>query len=282
MRAMPTPPLDQTRRETRLAAVAVMLVLLVAVVILYLFPDDTERLFAWTIRPRMTPLLMGANYAAGALFFARVALGRRWHAVEHGLPAVATFAALALVATLLHLDRFHAGHIAFYTWTIVYVISPFLIAWLWLRNRAADNHAPDPGDSTVSATARRLTGVGSVVLLGLALTMFAAPSLFIPLWPWTLTPLTARVVAAFFALPGVTGLLLSREPRWSAWRWLVESAILGLGLTALGVPRAWADFQPLGLADWLYVVSLVALIAGLVGFYLTMQSRRTSVLPDAA
>ena len=282
MHSTPTLPDDPIRPEARIAALAVMLVLLTAVAILYLFPDDTERLFAWTIRPRMTPLLMGANYAAGALFFGRVALGRHWHRLRHGFLAVAVFAALALTATVLHLDRFHPGHISFYAWTTVYAISPFLIVWLWLRHRQVDQGSPEPGDAVVPALVRRLTGLGSVVLLALALGMFALPTVFIPLWPWTLTPLTARVVAAFFALPGVTGLLLAREPRWSAWRWLIESAILGLGLTALGIPRAWDDFQPAGPADWLYVVSLLGLIAGLTAFYLRMQSRRASALPNTA
>lgn len=282
MHSTPTTQNDTIHRETRIASAAVMLVLLVAVVILYLFPDDTDRLFAWTIRPRMTPLLMGANYAAGALFFARVAIGRHWSYVRHGFLAVATFAGLALIATLLHLDRFHAGHISFYAWTIVYILSPFLIVWLWRRQGAADSGAAEAGAAVVPALVRRLTGAGSVVLLGLALVMFAVPAPFISLWPWMLTPLTARVIAAFFSLPGVTGLLLAREARWSAWRWLIESAIVGLGLTAIGVARAWDDFQPLGPADWLYVVSLLGLIAGLVGFYLVMQSRRASVLADAA
>ncbi|WP_341472111.1 hypothetical protein [Candidatus Chlorohelix allophototropha] len=32
--------------------------LLVAFVLLYLFPNDTDTLFAWTIKPTMTPLIM--------------------------------------------------------------------------------------------------------------------------------------------------------------------------------------------------------------------------------
>ena len=282
MPSTPTTHNDTIHPVTRLAGAAVMLVLLTAVVILYGFPDNTESLFAWTIRPRMTPLLMGANYAAGALFFARVAFGRHWSYVRHGFLAVAVFAGLALIATLLHLDRFHAGHISFYAWTIVYIVSPFLIVWLWYRHRLTDSGAAETGDAVVPALVRRLTGIGSAVLLVLSLVMFIAPAPFIPLWPWMLTPLTARVIAAFFTLPGVTGLLLAREPRWSAWRQLVESAALGLGLTALGVVRAWDDFQPIGAADWLFIISLVGLVAGLIGFYLVMQNRRASVLRPAA
>src|SRR5437870_11256799 len=64
---------DRIRGETRIVGVLVVKVLASAFLVLYLFADRTDELFAWTIRPRATPLLMGAGYASGVYFFARTA-----------------------------------------------------------------------------------------------------------------------------------------------------------------------------------------------------------------
>ena len=53
---------DRVLRATRITAAVLVPVLVTAAVILYLFPDDTERLFAWPMRPRPTALVMGAGY----------------------------------------------------------------------------------------------------------------------------------------------------------------------------------------------------------------------------
>ena len=70
---------DRVLRSTRLTAALLVPILVTAAVILYLFPDDTERLFAWPIRPRATALVMGAGYLTGAYFFGRLALASLWH-----------------------------------------------------------------------------------------------------------------------------------------------------------------------------------------------------------
>ena len=46
--------------------------LVVAFVVLYPWPGDTQRWFAWTIKPTMTPMILGSAYLGGALslFFA--------------------------------------------------------------------------------------------------------------------------------------------------------------------------------------------------------------------
>ncbi len=66
---------DRVLIETRVVAAIVIPVLLLAFVILYLNPDQTNLHFAWTIKPNMTPIAMGAGYLMGAYFFARVIAG---------------------------------------------------------------------------------------------------------------------------------------------------------------------------------------------------------------
>ena len=50
----------------------VVVVLLPALVILWGIPGETADLWAWTIKPDLAPIFMGAGYGAGAYFFARV------------------------------------------------------------------------------------------------------------------------------------------------------------------------------------------------------------------
>jgi hypothetical protein len=57
---------DRVLPETRWLSALIVPFLLVAFVLLYVFPSDTDRLFAWTIRPDMTPLIMGAGYISGS------------------------------------------------------------------------------------------------------------------------------------------------------------------------------------------------------------------------
>jgi hypothetical protein len=142
---------DEIFLFTKIAAFFVVLILISGSVILYLFPDNTDRLFAWTINPRMTPLVMGAGYAAGAFFFLRTILAKRWHHVGLGILPITIFSAAMGIATLLHWDRFNHQHITFVLWTITYIVTPFLIPFIWLRNRVTDPGIGDTGVHFLSA-----------------------------------------------------------------------------------------------------------------------------------
>src|SRR6478752_1478625 len=66
---------------TQIMAASIIVVLFLAFLALYIFPDRTETDFAWTILPRTSALLIGAGYTAGAYFFARLILDKKWHRV---------------------------------------------------------------------------------------------------------------------------------------------------------------------------------------------------------
>src|SRR5438552_15922805 len=75
---------DRMLPETRVLGAIIVPFLLVAFVMLYFFPGNTDTLFAWTIHPDMTPLIMGAGYISGSYFFGRVITAKRWHMVHLG------------------------------------------------------------------------------------------------------------------------------------------------------------------------------------------------------
>lgn len=224
-------------------ALLVTPILAAAGVILYGSPHATEQLWAWSMGPEMTALAVGGGYLAGALLFLRAARQSRWHCVAVVFPAVTVLTVLLLAATLLHWDRFNHGHAAFWAWFVVYLITPVLLPVVWLANRRRDPGLPAPGTPLVPRWVRTVVGAVGAVQLTAALTFFVLPAAATAVWPWELTPLTARTVAAFLAFIGAMWLAFLFEARWSALRLHVESATLGLVLVALGPARAAGDFS---------------------------------------
>jgi hypothetical protein len=60
---------DRVLPLTRGIAAFIVPFLVVAFAVLYLWPGDTDRLFAWPIRPTMTAMVLGSAYLGGAYFF---------------------------------------------------------------------------------------------------------------------------------------------------------------------------------------------------------------------
>lgn len=265
---------------TRGIAVLVIPFLLVAFVILYLTPVQTERWFAWALRPTMSAMMLGSAYAGGVLFFTSVWRSRRWHEVANGFPAVATFATLLGVATVVHWDRFDHDHVAFYAWAGLYFTTPVLVAAAWWRNRA---HAPQRigaigADDRLPPVVRVvLAGVGATAAV-VAFLLFAVPTSMVELWPWSLTPLTARVMSALFALPGVVGLAMTLDPRWSAAKPLVQAQLLSIALILVAAMRARHEFDWTSPTPWGFVVGLAALMTLLVATAATMDARARRTL----
>jgi len=267
---------DRVLPGTRVLAVVLVPILVAAFVILYGFPADTGRLFAWTISPQLTPMVLASAYLGGAWFFVRVAGERRWAAVGAGFMAVCLFATLLGIATVLHWDRFNHGHLAFWLWATLYFAAPLLVLGAWVANaRVAAPPRPDEPRITPGARAVIATGGGLALVQGLVL--FAFPSLMIPLWPWQLTPLTCRVVGAIFCL-GSAGLVVIRDARWERLRLLAEVAIVMLTLMLVGGLRARGDLHTDRLLTWLLGVGLVGALIGSVVLWWTMRGPRTRPL----
>jgi hypothetical protein len=272
---------DRILPEVKWIGAIVVLVLITAFVILYLLPDRTSDFFAWKITPQMTPLLMGGGYLGGAYFFVRVVMATRWHTISHGFIPITVFTWFMLFATLLHMDKFTPGHLAFYTWFSLYIITPLLIPFLWFRNRAADPGNIEPGEIIVPQIARNIASVLGVFLLGVAVMLFILPFLGengLNLWAWKVSPLTMQVIAGWCALTGAAGPVLGRERRWSAWKYLAEGQSVALVLILLGAVRSWGDYRPGNVSTWFFLGLLSFILLCNVVLYITMESRRRKAL----
>jgi hypothetical protein len=262
---------DRVFRSTRILGIVIVPFLVVAFALLYFFPDDTRHWFAWNVQPTITPLVMGAGYVAGAYFFTRVALETHWHRVHVGFLPVTAFTLFMAIGTFAHLDRFATHHVAFWIWVGLYVTTPVLVPLAWWRNRASDPRTAEPGEPPLPAHVRTaLLVVGSAQSL-VALVLLLWPHTMIEHWPWLLTPLTAQTLGGWFALPGVTALMMGIDGRWSAIQITLESQLIGLALILLGTARAWEDVDASNALAYVFVAGLAALFAALLTLRVRMQ-----------
>ncbi|MFU8772237.1 MAG: hypothetical protein ACNA8H_07440 [Anaerolineales bacterium] len=265
---------DRIFTITRWVVAAVIPFLLAAFVILYFFPDNTTDLFAWTISPRMTPLLMGAGYITGAYFFLQTLRSRQWHAVAVGFLPVALFATTMGITTLLHWERFNHNHPSFFAWVFLYATTPFIVFLVWLNNRRTDPLEPDEKEVIIEKGTRRAFSLIGVAVLLLGLLLFLFPQTFLPWWPWQLTPLTARVGGGWFMMPGLFAILLARDRRWSSARLALESLALSLILLLAALPRAWDNFRFDNPFTWVFFAGAILALVGIAVVYIRMEGRR--------
>ena len=144
----PRPPTAYTRA----VALGIVPFLVVASVMLYLLPTRTEQLFAWTIAPPISAMFLGSAYVGGLVFFLHVVRAARWEQVKYGFPAVLLFSILLAIATVLHWDRFHFGHVSFIVWATLYFLTPVLVAAVLAvqhtRTRRRPRATPEAGEQS--------------------------------------------------------------------------------------------------------------------------------------
>ncbi|MGE5073576.1 MAG: hypothetical protein ACM3MF_09120 [Anaerolineae bacterium] len=264
---------DRIRLETKITAAVIVVVLLLAFLALYVFPENTATDFAWTIQPRTSAILIGAGYTAGAYFFLRLLFEKRWHRVQAGFLPITAFTVCMLLATLLHWGRFHQGQLPFYSWFIIYLLTPFAVPFLWWRNRSTAATELEPGDVRFSPLARTVLRVGAALGILAFVIVFVQPAILIGLAPWKLTELTARVFAGWSILTLATVYSIAADGRWSAARILVESAMVGLALTLLAMPRMWADFDPAKPMTYAFVGGIAVTVIVFLLLHIWMDAR---------
>jgi len=269
----PAPAQDRVLPATRVLSVVIIPFLLVAFVILYFYPtaEDTAHLFAWKIMPPFTPMVLGSVYLGGSYFFLRAARATEWHRVEGGFISVGLFATLMGIATIIHWDKFIHSNVAFWLWAGLYFTTPFLVFWVWFLNRREESQTTG-SDLLLSPIA-----AGLIVVLGAAASassvfLFLFPRTAVRIWPWTLTPLTARVMGAIFAL-GFAGVGALSDKRWSGARILLQVEGFMLALILVAAIRAHGDFHTGRPLTWVFGAGFVALAVATASLYLRMEGQ---------
>jgi hypothetical protein len=183
---------------------------LIAGVLLFGLATETDDYFSWTIEPPLTAAFLGAAYWAAFVLLAWSAVQESWLRARAAIPPVLAIAALLLIATLAHLDKFDFDSVFGWFWTIVYVLVTPLLVVLLARERRLEPPAIEPGPS-IPLWLRAVLSLQAGVMLALGAALMIGPEDAAELWPWTLTPLTGRAIGAFLIGFGVAAAFAVRD-----------------------------------------------------------------------
>jgi hypothetical protein len=264
---------------TRGLSVAIVPFLVVAFAVLYPWPSDTGRLFAWHIVPTMTPMVLGSAYLGGAYFFIRAASASHWHTVKGGFVPVTVFASLLGIATIVHWTKFTHDHVAFWLWAGLYFTTPFLVLAAWLRNRRLDRRVSAEDLLLPAGATWSLAFVGAAAVVSGAL-LYLWPAAAMRVWPWSLTPLTARTLGAVLCL-GVAGLGAPIDRRWAAARVPLQAALVMVVLMFVAGLRAHAEFDAGNALTWVFLVGFIGVIVAIAVLSWRMDQRASRMNQQA-
>jgi hypothetical protein len=261
----------------RLLIVAGALVFLAGVQ-LFVLSEHTDRYFAWTIDVPLTAAFLGAGYWASVALEWLAAREATWARARIAVPAVFVFTVLTLVATLVHLDLFHLDgdnslltRTVTWAWLAIYVFVPLAMLVL-IVTQLQRSGEDSPRGRPLPYWMRIVLSVQAAVLLGLGVALFVEPERSASLWPWALTPLTGRAVAAW--LLGVAVAAVHTVWENDAHRVRVAFAsYAALGVLQLVALVRFPDVVSFsGPKPWIYVLFLISLLV--VGLYGWLVLRR--------
>lgn len=171
---------------------------------LVLLTTRTDRYFAWTIEPPLTAAFLGANYWASALLALLASRETVWARGRISISVALAFAPLTTTATLIHIDRFHLDSFYGWFWVVAYAVYPAMLGAMFVRQLRVPGGDP-PRERSLPGWVRATLGGHAAIMIPLGVALFVAPDTVGRLWPWTLTPLTGRVVAAWLLALGLLG-----------------------------------------------------------------------------
>jgi peptidoglycan/LPS O-acetylase OafA/YrhL len=166
----------------------------IAGLLLFVGATRTDDYFSWTIAPPLTAAFLGAAYWAAAVLFLWASAQRDWPTIRIAALPEVTVAVLLLLATQLHLEKFHSNVFGYF-WVAVYAIAAPVLIYL-LVTHGGGRSDPAPG-APMPNWLRLLLGAQAALFGVYGIGLFLSPSGFGAAWPWPLTPLTAQAVASF-------------------------------------------------------------------------------------
>jgi hypothetical protein len=235
---------------------------------LFGFSLRTNEFFAWTVANPLTAAFFGANFWGACVIEALGARERLWVNARIAVWPVFVYTTAMLVVSLVYLGQFHLGpafaahtRVVAWGWLVIYAVVPLLMAVILVRQLQIRGIDP-PIIAPPPRWLMWLTGVQAVLFLAIGAILLATPSRGARLWPWTLTPLTARATGAWLLGIGVAAALAVEERdlrrvRPAAFGYLVIAVLQAVALARFPHRMDWSS--PSGVV---YVVVLATMLTG--------------------
>jgi hypothetical protein len=247
---------------------------------LNILTEHTDTYFAWTIKSFLTAAFLGAAYWSSGVLELLAAREHVWVRARTSIPGVLVFTTLTLIATLLHLDKFHLNSsnpltlIGTWVWLIVYAVVPPLLMVILVRQLRAPGEDP-PRQRALPMWVRLLLGVDAAGMLVFGLALFFIPTVAAPLWPWALTELTGRAIGAWLIGLGIGGALSVWENDLGRVRAMMGTAVLFSLLQFVALARYAGEFAWGSISGWLYLIFLANFLS--IGLYSWLAARQSHV-----
>lgn len=245
---------------------------------LYVLTEQTDRYFAWTIQSALTAAFLGAAYWSSCVLEFLAARERHWANARPAVPAVITFTAITLFVTLVHRDRFHFNapelitQLGTWFWLAIYTCVPIILLGLLFVQLRAPGIDP-PRSQPIPISMRWLQGVLGLFLIMIGIMMLLAPALVIPVWPWTLTALTARALGAWMCGLGMAAGHCALEGDLQRGRGVFISTIIFCALQLIALARYSSQFAWGSITGSLYLAILLLIgLLGVLGVVLHISS----------
>ncbi len=276
-----TSPRRTTAGMRRVLVVAAGLVFTLGT-ILYLGSGATDRFFAWTIAVPLTAAMLGVGYLSSGLSEIVAARTPVWaNARLAGVP-VLIFSVITLAVTVIHRDLFHFGpghpataRLVAWAWLVVYLAFPAAMTAALIGQRRVAGADP-PRLHRLSRGWKLGLGVASGALAGPGAILLLAPTLMARVWPWPLTPLTARALGAWGIGLGVGLAQGIWEDDWHRLRVAAPIYPIFGALGLITLLRYAGSVHWARPAAWILLTVLVGLLAG--GAYAAATTRRYAIM----
>ena len=228
----------------------------------------------------MTAAFLGAGYLASFLIEFLAYREKTWDNAMVAVPSVFLFTTLTLIATLLHLDKFHFNSQIFtamaaaYLWLAIYTAVPIAMLILLIHQIKLQGSKPKR-KATLTTWMRLVLAAQGSIMLVTGIILFLSPATASTFWPWALTPLTSLATGAWFIGIGVIALHMTWENDHGRNRIAyISYAMLGI-LQIISLARYLGEVNWSAAGSWIHLFFVISII--LTGLYGWKASRQTKI-----
>lgn len=246
---------------------------------LFVLAEYTETYFAWTIQSPLTAATLGSFFFGTMVFGFLAARERVWANVRGAVLGLFALLFFTMVATFLHLDRFHLGSqhpftsLATWFWLFTYTLLPIVVLVGLILQGRMQGSDPDL-ISRLPSWIRALVILHGISGFVIGILLFLFPQTVLSIWPWSLTPLTSRALAAWLISFSIVDLQMVRDYDWSRTKIISFEYVVSVLFAMIALARYSNEVngQGAGIVGYLLYL-IVMLVIGMIGYLKTRREK---------